>query len=166
VARILTEAGVGNTSLKLYTTNKHWRRARSRSRGRGRSSLRRRSGEFCALLGDLLLYYGLVLSEGLLDFLVRELALLNFQLALVFQSVNLLQEHLAALLLLLVDLVRAQRRLYLLLNLQEFNLPLLHHILRHVLVIMLQLANRLQLLNVGINLRFVRPLILVSKGKE
>jgi len=129
----------------------------------GSSLLRHvRSRQLCALLCDLLLYYGLVLSEGLLNLLISEFALLNLQLALVFQSVDLLQEHLSALFLLLVDLVRAERLLNLLLDLREFHLAFLHHILRHVLVIMLQFTNWLQLLNVCIYLHFVRTLILIT----
>lgn len=94
-----------------------------------------------SLFGDLLLYYGLVLAQRLLDLLVGQLALLNLNLALVFECVDLLQQHLLAGLLLFVDLRRAQGLSNLVLNLEELLLALLHDFSGHGLVVVLQFAN-------------------------
>ena len=61
--------------------------------------------QLCSLLGDLILYYALVLAQGCLDFLVGLLALLDLDLALILELVDLLKQHFAACLLLLVHLV-------------------------------------------------------------
>ncbi len=61
--------------------------------------------ELGALVRHLLLYYRLVLGQRLLDLVVSQLALVDLHFALVLQGVDLLQEHFAAGLLLLVHLV-------------------------------------------------------------
>ena len=117
----------------------------------------------CALLGHLLLYYRLVLRQRLLNLVVRLLALLDLQLALVFQHIYLRKQHLPTRLFLLVHFVGLQCCLDLLLNLQELGLPLLHHALGQLLVIVLEFSDGLALLNVAINLPFVGLFKCVSK---
>ena len=80
----------------------------------------------------------MVLGERLLDLIVGEFALLNLDLGLVLERVDLGEEHLAAGLLLLVHLIAIESLLNLLLDLQEFHLPLLHHLLSQLLVVVLQ----------------------------
>lgn len=68
------------------------------------------------LFSNLLLYYILILSECRLNLFISNLPLLDLDLAGVLEDINLLQEHFPTSLFLLVDLVRPQCLLYLLLN--------------------------------------------------
>lgn len=118
--------------------------------------------ELGTLLGHLFLYYLLVLTQGLLDFFVRDLALLDFHLALVFEPIYLLEQHFATGFLLFVNGVGLKRLLNLLLDLQELLGAAQHDLLSEVLVVVLQLANRLELADVVFDLHFVGLFELLS----
>lgn len=122
--------------------------------------------ELSTLLRHLFFYYLLVLRQCLLNLLICQFPLVNFHFALVFQCVYLFQKHFAAGFLLLVDLIRAQSFLNLVLNLQEFLLSRLHHPLRQVLIVVLQFTNRFQLLYVCFNLLLICTLKVLSVQKH
>lgn len=111
--------------------------------------------ELSPLLRDLLLYYLLILRKRVLDLFICQFALVDLDLALGLKTVDLLKQHPPARFLLFVNGVRLQCLLNLLLNLTELLLPLRHHFLSQMLVIVLQFSDRLQLLNIGVYLQLI-----------
>lgn len=83
----------------------------------------------------------------------------------VLEHVDLLQQHFATGLLLLVDLVCAQSFDYLRVDLGVLTLSLLVHFGCDLLVVEVELADRLQLLDVRVHLHLVSLLKLVTKQK-
>ena len=83
----------------------------------------------------------------------------------VLEHVDLLEEHFATSLLLLIDLVCAQSFDYLRVDLGVLTLSLFVHFGCDLLVVEVELADRLQLLDVRVNLHLVRLLKLVTKQK-
>ena len=83
----------------------------------------------------------------------------------VLEHVDLLEEHFTTGLLLLVDLVCAQSFDYLRVDLGVLTLSLFVHFGCDLLVVEVELADRLQLLDVRVHLHLVRLLKLVTKQK-
>ena len=104
----------------------------------------------------------LILTERSLYLVVCLFALLDLDPALSLQRVDLHDNHFATDLFLLVDVVRAKCLSNEFLDLIKFKLSLRDYILRDLLVIKLQLADVLQLLDICIYLSRVRLLEFLS----
>lgn len=115
-----------------------------------------------ALVGHLLFYYSLVLVQTSQDFLVCRSPRLDLYLHGHLQLVHLRKKHFLGGFLLLVDVLALQGRLDLACDLLEFPLASLCNLLGHLVEVVLQLTDGLEVLEVSLDAALIGELELLS----